>query len=100
MRAGCVPGDGLLYGFGPPARVWSLDRRPDVCAKALEIELEFTGVEMADRIADGAVGRRGGVGLVHAVWDVSPAGSHCQPELGDGPAELAVSACRGLDLDP
>jgi hypothetical protein len=52
-----VPGDGLLYGFGPPARVWSLDRRPDVCAKALEIELEFTGVEMADRIADGAVGR-------------------------------------------
>jgi hypothetical protein len=48
-----VPGDN---GFGPPARGWSLDRRPDVSAKAPEIELEFTGVEKADRIADGAGG--------------------------------------------
>src|SRR6266702_2873560 len=97
-----MPGDilGVQRGCGRCTRAGSLAHGPDVSLEAVEIKPEFSGVERTDRIADGPVGRRRGVGLVHPVQDVAPARADCELELGGGPAELAVAACGCLDLDP
>jgi hypothetical protein len=38
--------------------------------------------------------------LVHPAQDVASARVNCELELGGGPAELAITACRCLDFDP